>query len=279
MSDAAQQPTIGAHTRPVVLLGHPVGHSRSPHLHNPVFARAGLDRVYLACDVPPHRLADAVAGLRGLNAAGANVTIPHKQAIVGLLDDLSDEAYALGAVNTITNNDGRLTGHNTDVGGFLDGLADHAEQLRGRAMLVWGAGGAASAVVYALLTLQPSRLTLVARRPEQAQSLADAMAAYDSDGALYVADAGEADGLAHQADLLVNTTPLGMTGTLADRTPWPAANFRTGQVVYDLVYTPEQTRLLREAAAKGAFPIGGMPMLRGQAARAFTLWTGIDATY
>lgn len=279
MSDAAQQPTIGAGTRPVVLFGHPVGHSRSPYLHNPVFARAGLDLVYLACDVPPHRLPDAVAGLRGLNAAGANVTIPHKQAIVPLLDDLSDEARALGAVNSITNDDGRLTGHNTDVGGFLDGLAEYAHRLRGGEMLVWGAGGAASAVVYALLTLQPSRLTLVARRPEQTQALARAMAAHDSDGAIHLADSADVDAIARSADLLVNTTPLGMTGALADLTPWPLAAFRSGQVAYDLVYTPEQTRFLQDAAARGAKTVGGMPMLRGQAARAFRLWTGVDAAY
>ncbi len=252
MSDAPSHSTIGASTRLVVLLGHPVGHSRSPQLHNSVFARAGLDLAYLACDVPPERLRDAVAGLRGLNAAGANVTIPHKQAVVPLLDDLSDEARALGAVNTITNDGGRLTGHNTDVGGFLDGLTGHSNQLRGSRMLVWGAGGAALAVVYALLSLGPSRLTLVARRPEQAQALAGALAAYDPNSVMRVADAKEVDQAAQEADLLVNTTPLGTTGPLAEEMPWPAADFRTDQIAYDLVYTPEQTRFLREAASNGA---------------------------
>ncbi len=273
------QPIIGASTRPVVLLGHPVGHSQSPRLHNAVFGRAGLDLVYLACDVPPARLGDAVAGLRGLNALGANVTIPHKQAIVGLLDDVSDEARALGAVNTITNQQGRLTGHNTDVGGFLDGLGEHTSRVPGSEVLVWGAGGAASAVVYALLSLRPSRLTLVARRPEQAQALAETMSAYDAEGVLSVARADEIEEAVLAVSLCVNTTPLGMSPYYADQTPWPLARFRPGQVIYDLVYTPERTRLLRDAEAAGATPIGGMPMLRGQAARAFGLWTGQKALY
>lgn len=265
---------IAATTRPVVLIGGATGHSRSPALHNPAFARLGLDLVYLAADVPPERLPDAVAGLRGLGFAGANVTIPHKETVLPLLDALSDDARALGAVNTITNDGGggRLVGHNTDVGGFLDGLGMHAEQLRGAEMLVWGGGGAARAVVYALLGLEPSRLTVAARRREQARALTDALARFDPAQALRIASPDEA--APERSGLLVNATPLGMAGRFEEATPWPEARFRAGQVVYDLVYAPARTHLLREAEAAGAAVIGGMPMLRGQAARAFELWTG-----
>ncbi len=271
--------SISAHTRLVVLLGDPVGHSRSPELHNAAFAAAGLDYAYLACRVAPDALGDAVRGLRALGIAGANVTIPHKQAIVPYLDDCTRAARGVGAVNTVvvesTPEGPRLVGDNTDVGGFLDGLAPHADALRGSEILVWGAGGAARAVVYALLTtLAPSRLTLVARRVEQATALAADFAALDPHGALGVASFGDAAARAPSARLLVNTTPLGMHPH-PDATPYPEANFTTGQVVYDLVYRPEQTRLLREAAAAGAGVVTGRSMFHGQAARAFERWTGV----
>ncbi len=267
-----------ASTRLVVLLGDPVAHSRSPALHNAAFAACGLDYIYVACRVASSNLADAVRGLRALHVAGANVTIPHKEAIIPLLDHLDENTQGVGAVNTIVARataEGEvpaLWGYNTDVGGFLDGLAERVSALRGTEMLVWGAGGAARAVVYALLTAcAPARLTLVARRPRQAEALADALAAFDTTGALSVASDTDPT-TARRCALLVNTTPLGMHPH-PDATPWPAPSFSPGQTVYDLVYQPEQTRLLREAAAAGATPLSGLTMFYGQAARAFTHWT------
>lgn len=267
-------PSITAHTRLVVLLGDPVGHSRSPELHNAAFATAGLDYAYLACRVAASDLPAAVAGLRALGIAGANVTIPHKEAIVPLLDHLADEARGVGAVNTVVADGGRLTGHNTDVGGFLDGLRGHEDRVRGEEMLVWGAGGAARAVVYALLTtFHPRRLTLVARRLDQAERLAASFAALAAPGGLAVASMDAASEAAHRSRLLVNTTPLGMHPH-EDATPHPAGDFTADQIVYDLVYRPLHTRLLGDAARAGATPLTGLPMFEGQAARAFQCWTG-----
>ncbi|MEM6647065.1 MAG: shikimate dehydrogenase, partial [Bacteroidota bacterium] len=159
-------------TRLVTLLGYPVAHSLSPLIHNTAFRAQGLDFVYTASPVEANHVETAVFGLKALGAAGANVTIPHKQAVLPLMDTLSDRAQAIGAVNTIVcrddEGDTRLHGDNTDPLGFLAPL-DSRDDLRGAEMLIWGAGGAARSVVYALLTeFRPSRLTLVARTPAKA---------------------------------------------------------------------------------------------------------------
>ncbi|HIG75339.1 MAG TPA: shikimate dehydrogenase [Bacteroidetes bacterium] len=251
-----------------VLLGVPVTHSLSPALHNAAFREHGIPAAYVACDVPPDRLAEAVHGLDALGAMGANVTIPHKQAVQAHCAAIAPEAAVVGAVNTLVRGEAGWIGHNTDVAGFLTPLADHA--LDGAEVTVLGAGGAARAVVYGLLSaFSPSRITIASRRPEQADALAEAFAAHDTAGALAVAAMEDAPA----ADLVVNATPLGMTGR-EDHTPYPRADLGPGQTAYDLVYRPRETRFLREAAANGAQTIGGLPMLIGQAAAAFELWTG-----
>ncbi|MEM8599905.1 MAG: shikimate dehydrogenase [Bacteroidota bacterium] len=268
--------TLAARTRLALLLGDPVAHSRSPAIHNAAFAALGIEAVYLAARVEASHLGDAVAGLRALGALGANVTIPHKQAIVGHLDALTPVAEAIGAVNTVVPQpDGTLLGTNTDAAGFFEPLRPHAGTLSGAEAVVFGAGGAARAVVYALLTeVRLARLTLVARSPAKAERLAQSFAALDPNGVLHVAEPTHADDYVRDATLLVNATPLGMHGAHEAATPWPAADFRSGQLVYDLVYAPAETRFLREAAARDATPLGGLAMLVGQAAEAFQLWTG-----
>lgn len=271
---------IDAATRLVLLIGHPVEHSRSPGIHNAAFRSQGINAVYLAAPVRPAALEAAIEGLRALQVLGANVTIPHKQDVRPLLDTVTERADALGAVNTIIreeDSDGAeiLRGDNTDVKGFLEPLASQEASLEGASMLVFGAGGAARAVVYGLLDrFAPERLTVVARRPEQAEALVSDLDPYDGQNALQVAtfdDAGEA---VRTSRLLVNATPLGMHPE-TEGTPWP----RTGDLgpdhlVYDLVYHPEETRFLREATSQGATTIGGLDMLVGQAAAAYRQWTG-----
>ncbi|MDX1419226.1 MAG: shikimate dehydrogenase [Rubricoccaceae bacterium] len=272
--DGAEGPTPPR--RFAVLLGDPVAHSRSPALHNAAFQALGLDAVYLACRVPPAALPDAVAGLRALGALGANVTVPHKEAVLPLLDRLAPTAAAVGAVNTlVVEDDGTVRGENTDVEGFLEPLHPLADRLHGASALVLGAGGAARAAAYALLTtLEPTRLTIAARRPDQTQRLAAALAPYDAYDALRPIALAEAAPALRESALVVNATPVGMAPH-DHETPWPdAADFHPGQIVYDLVYAPTETRLLREAAAEGATPLGGLAMLIGQAAAAFRLWTG-----
>ena len=275
-----QATPVDAETRLTLLLGFPVRHSLSPLIHNAAFRAQKLNRLYLTASVRPPDLAAAVAGLKALGAAGANVTIPHKAAVLHLADHLSPQARAIGAVNTLVvqaREDGSKTlyGDNTDVAGFLQPLHAHAERLRRTSMLIFGAGGAARAVAYALLTtFQPERLTLAARTTAKAEVLARDLAHYDPAGALRVVKLEEAGPDVQASQLLVNATPLGTTPDVR-ATPWPhTADFSQDQVAYDLVYNPEKTRFLEEAAQSGAAVIGGMEMLIGQAAASYVQWTG-----
>jgi shikimate dehydrogenase len=276
----------------IALLGDPVAHSLSPRLHGAAFAAAGIDGSYEAWRVAAGDLGEAVAMLRSEGYAGANVTIPHKETVAQHLDALTERAEAVGAVNTIIaqREDGagggvRLVGDNTDVAGFLAPLEEarpeaptFASLLRGHEVVVFGAGGAARAVAYAALTaLAPTRLTLAARTKRRAEKLARALSAFDESGALDVVSLDRAGERVEKAALLVNATPLGMHGAHEDATPWPeASDLGTGHICYDLVYAPAQTRFLKDAVACGATPIGGLPMLVGQAAAAFEQWTGAD---
>lgn len=269
---------IDAHTRLVGVMGHPVSHSRSPQMHNAAFRAQGLNFAYLALPVLPSRLTAAVHGLQALGFAGANVTLPHKHAVAALMDTLSAHAEAVGAVNTIVcrqeQGTVRMHGDNTDVAGFLEPLRPSAARLHGTAMLIFGAGGAARAVVYALLTtFAPARLTLAVRNPAAAEALAGAFAGLDTRGALDVVPLSEARAAVRASTLLVNATPLGMTPH-TDTTPWPdASDFSPHQLVYDLVYIPEKTRLLHDAAARRADTLGGLDMLIAQAAASYIQWT------
>lgn len=270
---------IDGATRIVTLLGDPVAHSLSPLIHNTAFRATGINAVYVASRVMAQALPAAVDGLRAMRFRGANVTIPHKQAVRDLLDEVSPRADAVGAVNTIvhtTSSEGSSTlyGDNTDVAGFLAPLQPYAERLDGTTALLFGAGGAARAVVYALLTAYaPERLTLAVRTPAKAQPLLTDFAAHDPHGALEVVPMKGAGPALRASTLVVNATPLGMHPDV-DRTPWTdAADFSEAHIVYDLVYNPTTTRLLREAAAHGATALGGLDMLIGQAAAAFEQWT------
>ena len=271
---------IDGTTQLTLLLGFPVAHSLSPFIHNTAFRVQGLNRLYVAAPVRPGDLPEAVAGLQALGVTGANVTIPHKAAMLPLVDALSPQAEAIGAVNTLVvqaHEDGppTLYGDNTDVAGFLQPLLPHADTLRRTSMLIFGAGGAARAVAYALLTtLQPRHLTLAARTPSKAEALARDLASHDVHGALRVSALEGAAPDVRASRLLVNATPLGTTPDVR-ATPWPhAADFSEDQIAYDLVYNPEATRFLTDAAARSARAIGGMEMLIGQAAASYVQWTG-----
>lgn len=268
---------INAQTRLVTLIGDPVAHSHSPLIHNTAFAAQQINAVYVASQVAASDLEAAIQGLRALRFRGANVTLPHKQAVGPLLDTRTERAEAVGAVNTIVCTEkGTLRGDNTDVPGFLAPLQSLPERdwLRGTEMLIFGAGGAARAVAYALLdTFAPTRLTLAARTPSKAERLTRDLAPYDPRGALRVVPMDAASPAAQASALIVNATPVGMHPE-PGRTPWPhPADFAPEQIVYDLVYNPTETRLLREAAARGATTLGGLEMLIQQAAAAYEQWT------
>lgn len=236
-------------------------------IQNAAARATGLDLVYLSFPVPPDALADAVAGLRALGAAGANVTMPHKEAIVPLLDSLEADAAAISAVNTVVAGVGGLTGHNTDVAGFACFLTDDAGlDPSGLDALVIGSGGAARAVVRAAEKLGVSRIGIAAREEPKAAAVAELSEIGE------VVPWTEAARRAGDADLVVNATPVGMTG----EDLLPEASFRAGQTVVDLIYSPPSTPLVERARRAGADAWGGLGMLIHQAALSFTLWTGVE---
>ncbi len=264
MSDGSQAPGPGAGTALCGIVLHPSGHTRSPAMHNAAFRVLGLDAVYLAFDVPPAALAPAVAGLRALAARQFAVSIPHKEAVIAHLDAVDETARRIGAVNTATLRDGRLVGSNTDWIGAVRAL-ERETSLAGRRAVVLGAGGTARAVVHGLHE-RGARVAILNRTPERAEALARELGA---------ASAGKLSDLAQTPhDVLVNTTSVGLR---SDASPAAPEALRAGSVVLDAVYDPERTRLLRDAAARGARVVPGKWMLVYQAAAQLETWTGLEA--
>ncbi len=268
---------VSGSTRVIGLLGDPVAHSRSPQIHNAAFAACGLDYVYVPFPVTAAELPDAVAGLRALGLRGANVTVPHKVAAAGLLDELDETAAALGAVNTIVVDGGRLRGFNTDVAGFARALGEvWVEPAAAPRVLLLGAGGAARAVALALADLGLAT-TVVNRDLANAERLVETIFAARPRAELAAAPLAALDAaLVGAHDLLVNATSLGLPGT--GKVPAALAdNVLRGQVVVDLVYGEGPTDFLAAARARGAGTVDGLSMLVWQAAAAFELWTGVPA--
>jgi len=254
------------------VIGDPVHHSLSPVLHNAAFRALDLDWVYLAFEVPAGGAAGALDGMRALSFDGLNVTMPHKGDIAAAVDELTPDADRLGAVNTVVREGSVLVGHNTDGEGFLRALRiDENVDPEGKRCLVRGAGGAARAVVLALVTAGASDVVIAARRTEAAEAVV-AMAGPPA----RVGGVEEADG----ADLVVNATPVGMDNVVGidpGAVPIDPSRLGPGQVVVDLIYDPVVTPLVEAARQRGAVAVNGLGMLLHQAAVAFRLWTGQDA--
>ncbi len=260
----------------LALLGHPVAHTRSPQIHNAAFAAQGLDLVYVALDVPPALLPSAVAGLAALGMRGANVTVPHKEAVIPLLDDVDEAARRVGAVNTIVNRDGRLWGTNTDVPGFLGALEYvWGRSAAGSVCLVLGAGGAGKAVVAALVGAGAAGVYLYNRTSERAARLCRAAAAW-GDVPCRPVTLDEAGRLASEVELIVNATSVGL-GEGVKETPIPVDMVTRRHLVMDLVYGSQPTSLVAAARERGAIAVDGREMLVRQAAAAYELWTGRKA--
>ena len=256
------------------IIGHPIGHSISPVFQQAALDFCGVDAEYRAYSVAPEEVGAFVAGLRQPGVLGINVTVPHKEAVIPFLDEIDDWATEAGAVNTIVNRQGRLTGHNTDGYGFLRALREGAGfEPKGRTTLILGAGGAARGVVLALAREGVGDLTIANRTPERAENLAQlARGRGITSHAIPLAGAGLAESAA-SAELIVNCTTIGMTHGPGDEgTPLPRQAIPATTLVYDLVYNPLETRLLREAAQAGAATLGGIQMLVYQGAASFELW-------
>ena len=248
------------------IIGHPLGHTMSPALHNWGFERCGIAAAYMAFPTPPEKLADFVAAFRTLPLSGASVTIPHKETVMPMLDGITPLAQAVGAVNTLYWDNGRLMGDNTDITGFLSPLRQHAGRIG--SALVLGAGGAAKAVLAGLRELGVANVTITNRSPERAAAVAQPFGA-----AVVPWD----DRTKIEAGLVINSTPLGMSGENADRTPYPVDAFAgRGGIAYDLVYNPLRTRFLAEAEAAGWQTLDGLHMFAAQGREQFRIWTGAE---
>jgi shikimate dehydrogenase len=266
------------------LIGFPLSHSLSPGLHTAAFKALGLDGEYQLYPVAPDdrdSLGELARRVRSGELLGLNITIPHKQTIIPLMDELTPIAQAIGAVNTIYAKDGKLIGHNTDAPGFLSDLHKLVpETLLEKSALVMGAGGAARAVVHALL-MDGWTVTLAVRRAdvEQAAALIESMRPAAGDGSLrsVLLEAGELSPLVDGIRLVVNATPLGMFPKVDD-CPWPEGlSFPRAATIYDLVYNPRETLLLRRARTAGLCAASGIGMLVEQAVLSFACWTGREA--
>jgi shikimate dehydrogenase len=262
-------------TKRVVLIGHPVAHSLSGAMQQAAFDELGIDARYELWDRAPIDLADAVSELRGEDFLGANVTIPHKERVVPMVDRLTEEASATGAVNTITGEGKRLVGHNTDVAGFkvaLDKLVGRQKMPKGAVVL--GAGGGARAVVYGLIREGFQRVVVFNRHLHRAEGLVKHFGRTAAHMELRAMPWHESiiESEIAKTKVLVNATSIGLT---ADVSPVPAEVLNGDLLVLDLIYA--RTRLLRDAQAAGATTVDGELMLLHQGAAAFTLWTGQPA--
>lgn len=266
---------IDGTTRVVGVFGWPVSHTLSPAMHNAAFEALGLNWVYLPLPLAPEQIGQAIGSLKTLNFAGANVTIPHKQAIMRYLDHIDAGARAIGAVNTIVIRDDGVYGYNTDEYGFLQSLLETGFEPQGARCLILGAGGAARATVFSLANAGARSITICNRTVERAAFLVDDL----KSGFQQVAFAYETlsnralEAVDGAVDLVVNTTSVGMKPE-ADTTPWPEAAPLPNAVICDLVYNPIDTCFLQKARAAGLPVIDGVGMLVHQGAKAFEYWTG-----
>ena len=266
---------ITGKTKILGVIGAPIAHSLSPIIQNAALHEAGLDYVYTAFPVHREALASAVCGLRDAGVAGFNVTIPFKTEIMPLLDVLSEDAQRIRAVNTVViASDGTMTGHNTDVTGFMAGFAARGIALTGKRTVLIGAGGAARAALWGLLRSGVSSVCIGVRNLAKGKALCTDFAA-DGTLAVYCFDDPHFRDVLCTADIVVQTTPIGMSPQTDAMPPVDPAAISPSAAVYDLIYPPAETAFLRAAAAHGCTTINGETMLVMQGAEAFSLWTGV----
>ncbi len=263
---------IGAKTRLYCIFGRPVGHSLSPAMQNAAFESAGIDAVYLAFE--PSSIEAAMAAMRALSIRGASVTIPFKTEILPRLDSMDPLAEKIGAVNTLLQSEGKITGHNTDGYGASLALAVRGVAIRGARILIIGNGGAARAIAFTLLE-QGGGVCIAGRNGERIAALAEDMKRHFGEAEhLLIKDL--TPGFTRGMDIIINTTPLGMAPHV-DESPLDASLLHSHHTVMDIVYAPRTTRLLGLCAERGCEAIGGLDMLLYQGARQFEIWTGKPA--
>jgi shikimate dehydrogenase len=263
---------ITAHTKVVALFGYPVAHSLSPIMHNAAFAALGLDYCYVACPVRPEALGDALRAVKALGLRGCNITVPHKEKAVAMIDEMTDAVRDIGAVNTVLNDDGRLIGHNTDARGFVESLREGQIGLCDKRVLLIGAGGAARAVAYAL-SQEVSYLSIYNRTRERAEALAQSLRGRRAQIEVADEDAVNRRDALSRIDVVINATSLGLRED--DPLPLRPSLLSERHAVCDLIY--HQTPLLGAASRLGCRTLDGSGMLLWQGAFAFEIWTGVKA--
>ena len=269
---------INSSTRVCAVFGDPVEHSLSPQIHNAAFKARGIDMVYVAFRIREGYIAEAMDSIRVLGLCGISITIPHKVDIIPYLDDVEEAACKVGSVNTVLNKNGRLTGFSTDGRGALRALADYDVNPNGQRILVLGSGGAARAITFALAALKnPPQIRILGALEDETKKLA--MDLESGTGVQADADLLDSASLPCQlerANILINATPIGMTPRI-NETLIPAEFLRDDMVVFDVVYTPGETRLLKESREAGALIVPGLGMFVHQAAIQYEMWTEQDA--
>ena len=273
---------ITGHTGLLALFGSPVGHSGSPAMYNYSFQKLGLDYVYVALDIKEHEVKDAIAAMRLFHMRGCNVTMPDKTEAARYMDELSPAAKIIGAVNTIVNDDGKLTGYITDGEGFVNNLLDNGVDIKGKKITVAGGGGAATAIQVQCALAGAREITIFnkkdaffARTLETAEKIRNAVPGilvnvYDID------DTAKMTEEIRDSDIFANATIVGMKPLDDQSVVKDQGAFHEGLVVADAVYNPEETKLLREAKEAGCKCISGKGMLLWQGVAAFMLYTGQD---
>ncbi|MGO8672355.1 MAG: shikimate dehydrogenase [Capsulimonadaceae bacterium] len=264
---------VTGRTKIVGVWGHPVAHSRSPAMHNAALRELGLDWIYVPFDVAPEKVADAVRAVRGLDMVGVNVTVPLKERVIAGLDFVDEAAARIASVNTIHNDGGVLRGYSTDGPGFMRSLSALGWRSTGRIVCLLGAGGSARAVAFALAD-RGNRVLIVNRTPQRANNLAEEINTRYPETAVAI-DWGTG-ATARDADLLINTTSIGMHPHEQECPELCEGVLRPGVQVYDLIYAPVETVLLNRARLAGCDVSNGLGMLVHQGALALSIWTGIS---
>ncbi len=265
---------IKGSTNIVGLIGHPVEHSFSPPMHNAAFEALGMDYAYVAFDVDPLNLKSAIDGAKSLNIKGFNVTIPHKIEVMKHLDEIDEVAALIGAVNTIDFKD--MKGYNTDGIGAVKAI-EEVTSIKNKNVVVAGAGGASRAISFYIAKYGADSLTILNRNVEKADNLAKDVSNSNLINEVKSDSMSEINSHVTDADILIDTTPVGMHPNVDDEPIVLADNMHDDLVVFDAVYNPNDTVLIKEAVKAGAKPVYGIKMLLYQGAESFRIWTGRDA--
>lgn len=267
---------ITGKTKKIGILGWPLGHSLSPLMHNAAFTALDLDYVYVPLPVQPENLAQAVAGLKAMDFTGANVTIPHKVAIMSYLDEIDPSAQFVGAVNTILIKEGKCIGYNTDSQGFIQSLTRKSVTIRGKKAVVIGAGGAARAVASGLIQNGIHQITIGARNSLKAQEFTNFFPNFKNLLGCNWQDSTFTNQV-KECDILINSTPIGMSTSEKEELPILWENVNQDATICDLIYNPPMTAFLNSAQIRGYRIVNGAGMLVEQGALAFELWTDKQA--